>query len=122
MAPYSIGIINGYNYSEEFDTAVFLKKEAVNTVSQNIQKLLMGRIDLFIDSKEVTLWTLRTKHPESVDAVKVVQPPFKVNKLYILISKKATNHEQIVQDLNTGLEKMKADGTFDAIMTRHGFQ
>ena len=121
LAHYKIGVINGYNYSPEFDNAVFLQKEAVHTVSQNIQKLIMGRIDLFIDSKEVTLWTLRTKFPEHIDKIQVVEPAFKVNKLYIPISKEVPLHEQIVQDLNDGIKKIKADGTFDTIMTHYGF-
>ena len=122
LEPYKIGVINGYNYSEEFDTAAYLKKEVVHTVSQNIQKLMVGRIDLFIDSKEVTLWTLRKEFPEYVDKIEIVEPAFKVNKLYIPISKEVTDHQQIVRDLNTGLEKIKADGTFDTILMHHGFQ
>lgn len=121
LSQYKIGVITGYNYSKAFDTAAYLHKEGVPNLKLNIKKLMAGRIDIFIESREVALWTLREEIPNYADLVEIVNPPLKINKLYIPISKKIKNHEQIVAAFNTGLKLIKEDGTFDKIKKFHGF-
>ena len=120
LAGYKIGVIRGYEYSDEFDSAEYFQKEEVTVLEQNIKKTLMGRIDAFIGSREVVLHALDTLFPEYKESLKIIGE-HKVNKLYIPISKTINTHEEIVRDLNQGLNSIKSDGTFDRIIQTCGF-
>lgn len=121
LSQYSIGVIRGYSYSEEFEAATELRTEEVNRVEQNIEKVLANRIDLFIDSQEVVSYLLNTTLSDQKDQLEMLTPPYKTNTLYVLISKKNPQHQRIVNDLNRGLQMLKEDGTYDAILKEHGF-
>ena len=121
LSQYKIGVIGGYQYSEEFDAAEYLYKEEVPKVEQNIKKVIADRIDIFIDSKEVVLYLLRTTLSDYSGLLEMIDPPYKINQLYIPISKKVTNYEQIVHDFNRGLSMIREDGTYDNIMKNRGF-
>lgn len=116
---YKIGVIRGYFYSSEFDNAGFLQKDEINNVEQNIQKIIHGRIDLFIASEEVVYWLLKTKLNEYRDEIVPLGPVYVTNDLYIIISKKSKYPKKIVEDFNNGLEQIKKDGTFNIIMEKH---
>lgn len=113
---YQIGTIRGYTYFPEFDDAGYLNKQPVKDVIMNIKKLLKGRIDMFIDSRSVTLHVMEKSFPDQRVNVKILDPPLKINNLYVPISKKSKNPRQIIDALNSGLQQIKKDGTFDKIV------
>jgi len=49
---YKIGIIRGSVNSKEFDAATYLNKDLVSDPLLNLRKLLAGRVDLIVDSKD----------------------------------------------------------------------
>ncbi|MFO7752439.1 MAG: transporter substrate-binding domain-containing protein [Desulfobacteraceae bacterium] len=120
LSGYRIGVIRGYRYSEEFDSADYLLKEEVTGMEQNIRKTLMGRIDVFIGSRDVVLELLRTGFPEHKNELETIGD-HRINQLYVPISKAVENHEQLVLKLNAGLKEIRSDGTFDRIRKKHGF-
>ena len=121
LKPYKIGTMRGNKVTEEFDSASYLKKEAVNNIELNIKKLLAGRIDLFTESKFVAQDVINSKFPQDKDKIEVLSPPLKTNTLHIGISKKKTDAKKIQQDLDAGLNAIKEDGTIDKILKSHGF-
>lgn len=121
LSQYTIGVIRGYYHSEEFKEATDLKKEEVNRAEQNIEKVLAGRIDLFIDSQEVISYLLNTTLSRYQDELEMIEPIYRTNALYVLISKKHPQYQQIVNDLNQGLQMLKEDGAYDAIIEARGF-
>ncbi|SHO53517.1 polar amino acid transport system substrate-binding protein [Desulfopila aestuarii DSM 18488] len=116
LSSYTIGTIRGYSYSQEFDSATYLKKEEVTTTEQNLNKLLADRIDIFIDSEEVAAWLLQKKFKEVAHLVRIIEPVYTVKKLYVPISKNIKNYQKIVNDLNNGIKKIKENGTYEAIL------
>jgi ABC-type amino acid transport substrate-binding protein len=118
---YKIGVIRGYSYSNEFDNSNFLQKEEINNIEQNIQKLIYGRIDVFLESEEVVFWLLKTKLSQYRNEIVPLGQVYITNDLYILISKKSEHPKKIIEDFNKGLEQIKKDGTFNIIMEKNSY-
>lgn len=121
LGPYRIGVIRG--------TAPFaiLKKvspplllENVSNDEQNIKMLMKGRIDLFLTDLQYVVYVLKNKYPEWVDDIEVIQPPLHRGLMYIVISKKTKNYQQIIDDFNRGLESVRQDGGYGNILKKHG--
>lgn len=116
LKPYVIGTITTSVYTPEFDAASYLKKESVTDYLQNIQKLISGRIQLFLEKKYVVLNTVKTRYPDYYGKINYLQPPLKELKFYNCFSKKIPGYKQKVADFNRGLSMIIKDGTFKKIM------
>jgi len=119
LSKYKVGVTRGYHYSKEFDSAINIQKEEVSKLEQNIYKLLNNRIDLFVDSREVVLWLLKTKFTKESKLIKIINPALANKDLYITISKKVKNHKEIIKQFNKGLKEIKQDGSYQKIIERH---
>ena len=97
-----------------------LRLYEVSTFDQNIQMLMLHRVDLMLINP-VAMAELMKKYPEYSGKVKRIDPAVLEEKLYNLISKKRKDHVAVVNDFNRGLQEIKADGTFDEIVKKHGF-
>lgn len=121
LAPYTIGYMRGSSFGADFDTATYLKKEEVTENEQNIKKLMIGRIDLLISSKELILYTLATKYPEWQGEIEFIEPAFEMINVHHAISRVNPNAEKIVADFNRGLKEITEDGTVAKIINARGF-
>jgi polar amino acid transport system substrate-binding protein len=119
LKPYSIGTIIGVAFPKEFAEATYLHKEPVSDFKQNIRRLQTHRIDLFEAKKSVCLDYIKNEMPESVNGIVALEPPLWRSKYYTVISRKAADPEQKLNDFNRGLAKIRADGTYGAIMARN---
>ncbi len=122
LKDYRIGVVRGYTYSDEFDTATYLKKETVKNTELNLRKLIFNRIDLTPDIEEVAFYIIKSKLPDHIGSIKSVGKPLKVHLIYNIISKKTTHFEIITQDFNRGLKMMKKDGTYHKILQENGIR
>ncbi|MFZ5571138.1 MAG: substrate-binding periplasmic protein [Thermodesulfobacteriota bacterium] len=121
LKPYKIGVVRGYVNTAEFDGAAYLKKEEAKDDVTNIKKLLAKRLDLIVADKYVGLYLLKQEMPDKADSMEFIEPALEQKDLYVCITKKNPDHEKLIQAFNDGLAKIKADGTLDGIMKRHGF-
>lgn len=121
LKPYKIGVVRDYVNEEKFDAADFLTKEAVRDDLTNIKKLLAKRIDLFVADKFVGMYLLNKELPDKKDMLEFITPPLIDHNLYICFSKKGKQPQKLLKAFNSGLEKIKADGTYDKILKKHGF-
>lgn len=119
LSGYKIGVTRGYKYSREFDNAEYIQKEEIISIEQNIKKLIHGRIDLFIASKEVVLWTLKSSLPDFKNDIELLEPSYITNDLYILISRKVQDSSALIYDFNKGFDSMVEDGTLDKIIEKN---
>jgi len=117
---FIIGVVRGYHYTDEFNNASYLTKDVATKTSDNIRRLIKGRLDLILASKLVVIHTLKKSYPKNVNSLIMLEPPLVTNKLYVPISKQNKKYKQIVQDFNSGLKIIKEDGTFDKIKKKHG--
>ncbi|MBN2164583.1 MAG: transporter substrate-binding domain-containing protein [Pontiellaceae bacterium] len=122
LKPYTIGVVGGYGNSPEFDAADYLKKQEVTEDILNFQKLKAGRLDLVVADKYFGLEVLNKKMPEMIGKIDILPKPINKNGLVIGVSKKIPNGAAIVEAFNKGMKEIKADGTYDKIMEKHGFK
>lgn len=120
MKPYTIGVVRGYALPPGFEEAG-LKTALGNNDEQNLLKLFKRHVDLVLVDKIQAQYIINSKIPEAADKLDWVDPPAHVDIQYLVISKQAPDHETLLADFNSGLAEMTADGTLDAILTRHGF-
>lgn len=121
LKDYVIGTMQGYHYTDEFNNAGYLKRESVRKLELNIKKLLDDRIDLVCASRKVFLYAVNTNYPKALDQIWIVPKPLATHEIYHGFSKKDPNYFHYTLEFNKGLQIIKADGTFDAILKKHGF-
>ncbi|MEI7611367.1 MAG: transporter substrate-binding domain-containing protein [Betaproteobacteria bacterium] len=120
LKPYRIGVVRGYVNEEKFDQADFLQKDYSTDNLTNVKKLSSGRIDLFVADKYVGLYLLKNNFPDLVNAIDFIENPLSRNNLYVCISRKTANAALKVKAFNNGLKLIKADGTYQRILNKHG--
>ncbi len=121
LKPYKIGHVMGYHYTEEFNSASYLKKVDSYNTETNIKLLMKDKIDIVLAAKSVVTHLMKNTFHENPDMLKMLNPPLVKHDMYISISKKKPHYHQIIVAFNTGLNDLKNDGRFDAIMKKHGF-
>lgn len=122
LKPYRIGVVRGFVNTAEFDAADYLQKDVVDRDEQNLQKLVLGRIDLAVVDKFAAQYIFASTFPEGKDQLEFIEPPLDVKPLYVMFSRKIPNGEELMKAFNTSLKQMIADGTIDEILTKYGFQ
>ena len=116
LKDYKIGTIIYGAYPEIFSNATFLDKVPVSDFQTNIKKLIAKRVDLFIEKKDVVLYSLKTEFPESVNTIDYITTPIEETKYYTCFSKDIPGYEEKLNDFIKGLQMIKNDGTYDKIM------
>lgn len=120
LKSFTIGTEQGFVYTDEFDNADYLKKESVRNAELNLKKLLENRVDLVAASRNVFMHWINTKFPDKLEQIEVVPKQLSENKIYNGFPKNDPLYETYVKDFDRGLQAIKADGTFDEIMKKHG--
>ncbi|WP_158006832.1 substrate-binding periplasmic protein [Piscirickettsia litoralis] len=102
-----IGGVIGFSYGSEFDQAVKNKLfiyEKTRSVLVTLRKLAAGRLDAFPCSLDVCLSHLKTGSGKSfANEVTYASTPLTERQLYLIVSKKHPNGEQIIKTFNKGL-------------------
>jgi len=121
LKPYSIGVMRGWVYTKEFDNADYLNKFLVVNQIFAVRMLFAKQIDIVAASTSVF------KHEEKFltdikgEEAVVLNPLLDSKPLYIIVSKKIPNSLELVKSFNAGLASIRADGTFQKILDKHGF-
>ena len=121
LQPYTIGGVAGHNLGEDWENAVTnyqLRVEEVKTDIFNIEKLLRGRIDLFIADDEVLTKIIET-NPRYQGRLKWHTKPIFESVNNLGVSKKSFL-APMLPEINEELRKMKEEGTFQRIFCAHG--
>ena len=122
LRPYVIGLVRGYKFPIEFEKYMpVLKKELVNSDLQNFKKLALERIDLTFVDKTNGLYLIQTKLKKQKDVFEWIDPPVAIEPQWMGFPRKSKNYQKVQNAFNTGLKKIKADGTYDRIIKHFGF-
>lgn len=119
LTGHTVAVVKGYYLPKEFEEASF-KLDLTDSDEVNVLKLLNQEVDLIIDYGDAAYYLIDTKHPEHKGGIKTLSPPLEVVAMHNTISKKRARSEEIVAAFNQGLESMKEDGTYEAILRKHG--
>jgi len=120
LVPFKVGVVKGYINTPEIDNATNLKKVIAESDEDNLSKLIKNEADVIVIDKLVAQFFLRKKFPDAQAGIEFIEPPLLIQPLFLLVSKVPKDSEQIVKDFNQGLERIKKNGTFDAIMKASG--
>ncbi|MDM8524678.1 transporter substrate-binding domain-containing protein [Desulfococcaceae bacterium HSG8] len=121
LKPYKIGVVRGYAYSPEFDKTDFLQKRISKTEMVNIRKLLLKQADLIVMDRFVGHYLIHKKlYKHERDILEVLSPPLFTDKLHLMFSKKTPDVLKKTEAFNSGLKKIREDGTLVRILEKHG--
>jgi polar amino acid transport system substrate-binding protein len=118
---YNVGVVRGWVYSEEFDNADFLKKQVIINQIAAVRMLFAKRIDMLAASVPVFLHEVSLLKDQTTVNTKVLKPLLGKRQLFLMFNKADVKGAQLMKAFNTGLAKIRADGTFKKILAEHGF-
>jgi polar amino acid transport system substrate-binding protein len=122
LAGYTIAITFGSVYPKEFIDATFLKIDATGKdYIINLHRLVANRIDLFVEKKYVVTSYLASPAAASLRNSDIValDPPLLISKYYNGFSKMKPDAAEKLSAFNKGLQMIKDDGTYAAIMSKN---
>ncbi len=121
LSGYTIGITKGYTYTEEFDSASYLDKDPSPDLSTAFEKLFAQRNDIVVGAYYPALYIIDKDFPMFKQDVRVLKPALKEDPLYVIFPKALDSGASLRDTFNAGLAAIQENGTFDAILTKHGF-
>jgi len=107
LRPYTLGFVRGIKIVQENTKG--MRVEAVPTMPQAFEKMMMGRTDLVLGNRASGHAVIRSL---SLEGVTVLEPPLASFPVYHYVNKK---HEALVPELTRVLRQMEADKTIERI-------
>ncbi len=117
LKPYKVAGLAGYAHVDKFKKAK-LNVEINKNLSTALKKILLGRIDLVCDNETVAIDMIKREFSEDKDKLGISKKTFETKESYVVFSKKAPNSDKYREKFDIGLAKIKADGTYDAIIAK----
>jgi len=114
-----LGVVGGYEYGEALEKIKVAAPAQIDESSGtdlNIRKLLAGRVDGFLEAREVGVQTI--KDAGVVDKIEVHPFVFSSGPVHFAFSKKSVDPETAGR-FDAALVRLKADGRFQAIVDKY---
>jgi len=118
LTGYLIGIVRDYAYDEAFLKSQVLIKIPQNHIVQNLLKLTKGEIDLTLGDERALSYEINHYMSGYAPQLEFLSKPLSQRSLHIAVSKQNPNAKKIVADFNQAIDKMKKDGSLDAIIRK----
>ncbi|MDE1464288.1 substrate-binding periplasmic protein [Spartinivicinus poritis] len=117
--PYIIGGVFGYWYESAFREQA-IEVHYVTTDTQNIYKLMHGRIDFTLIDELVGWKLIENIYPQQRRAFAVTKKPESSSTFHLMISRHYPHSSKLTKQFNKGLKHIKANGTYQRIFRRYG--
>lgn len=118
LRDYRLGVIYKYRYGKVFDDVVdngtLRNINPTNSAESNAKMLVAGRIDYWMSNRELAAFVLNKLNLS--EAVRELEPAVQTLPTYLMFSKKR-NTAALSQRFGEELRKMRADGSYDRIIT-----
>lgn len=112
-----IGIVDDYAYSDKaYDTTGIEIAEA-GSVGENVKRLLAGEIDLILADRRVVFY--EADELAAAKNITVLSKPVNTRGLRIAVSRKRTDHHEIIAAFDKEITAMKDDGSYNTILANH---
>lgn len=119
LVPFTIGVSKGWVNNVEFDNANYLSKDFADNQVHNVRKLVHQRVDMISISFEVFRYELaKLNKPESNYVY--LKPLLSRSSLHLMMHKGKEDHQEVITAFNRALTEMKADGSYQHILKKHG--
>lgn len=120
LYPHRIAVLRGYAYSQAFTADKRLTKVGVSSFESAAYMLQHGRVSLAIEDEYVARFQFSHQLKGVADQLEFLPMPLSENGLHILIRLTHGNHAEIARRFDAEIAAMRADGSYAAIMQRHG--
>ncbi len=116
----SVGTVRDYNYGDAFQNDPGFKREAIDSLAANVDKLLLGRLDLTLEDEIVARSVLSRKDPKLLDKIEFTENSLSSNPLYITTGISNPRAQEIIDAFNKGLAAIKKSGAYARILKGYG--
>jgi polar amino acid transport system substrate-binding protein len=118
LYPYTMGIVPGYSYSEQLDSAIksnHIKTVAFDNDLDAIKAIIAKQIDIYpLDSMVATYLLNKLPEPNRTK-VSFDEHTLSYNPVYLITSRNAS--PDIIDTFNRGLEQIKQRGEYNKILS-----
>ncbi|WP_163834221.1 substrate-binding periplasmic protein [Spartinivicinus ruber] len=119
LKKFNIGVVAGFNYGTNFDQArktLSLNVNEVTRLSQNFEKLLLGRIDVMLANQAEAGEFIRL-NPKYKGKIKHAEKPYIVYQYRMAFSKKSEKR-YLIPKINSVIKSMRSNGELDKITSK----
>ncbi len=120
LESYNFGVMRGWVYTQEFDTADYLTKQILVNQVFAVRMLFAKRVDIVAASIPVFEHEARLLATSKDQETVVLRPLLDSKPIYLMFSKVIPNSQKLVNSFNLGMASIRADGTFQKILDKHG--
>ncbi len=120
LYPYRIAVMRGYAYSAEFNGDARLHKVGVGSFASGARMLQAGRVELTLEDEIVARYHLGRELSGIREQLEFLPQPLSENGLHILVRRSHPQHRQIAEAFDRAIAAMRSDGSYAAILQRHG--
>ncbi len=118
---YRLGVFNGVDYGQAFSQiAPLFHLQKLDYCSQLFREVANKSIDLALVDSWMADIELNSKE-HIANHLQRVATPLASRELRVSIARSATGAEALIQAFNTGLERIKADGTYQSLLKKHNY-
>lgn len=121
LTDYTIGTVKDYAYPQSFMDYDFKTKEVITDI-ENIQSLFNGTVDLIIIDWAQMKYYVEENFSDKSDDYKCLTPIIDSVPAHLVIPKATDNAHQKLIDFNIGFKRIKSDGTYNEILSKHGYE
>lgn len=120
LCPARLGQVRGSRVTKMVqEQAPCLDIEFVDNVDTNLEKFAYGRIDYMINTPETLFHLFRHKYPEKLKLLKRIEPPLEQVRIYTVFSRQVEDWQAVTEAFDKGIETMKQDGSYEALLAKH---
>ncbi len=119
LAGRKVGVVQGYAYNPEFDSAENFPRVESSSLSASMSKLAAGQVEVVVDS-EVAIAHWMHRNPKSAKRVRILPDSLGERALYMALNRNVPDAEKIIADFNAALRAMQADGSLLKILHAAG--
>ena len=113
-----LGRVRGYYYPTDYAIVKNHLTIESSTLENSLGALINNRLDFIIEANTVIDYLLNQKFKNNKNKI-VELDTLGYQEYKILISKKVSDKEQILNDFNSGLEKIKKNGKYSKILKKY---
>ncbi|HEV2674861.1 MAG TPA: transporter substrate-binding domain-containing protein [Aliidongia sp.] len=119
LAGLTVGTIAGYTYEPEFLASPLFERPAVTDILLNLKMVAARHIDLTLDDELTLRFIIRSRAPDLAPLLALTQGVLSQQPLFVSFSKQRPDAEQLLAAFNTGLARMRADGSYQRLLALH---
>ena len=119
LAGKRVGTVRGYGYGDDFLNSTLFNRSEANDLISNLRRLEAGRIDVTLED-ELVARSLMSDNGFDANNYRFTASSLSTNSLHVTSGLANPNASEYIEAFNKGLQKIKANGTFDKILRKYG--